>query len=296
MTTTELGFTREPLSVADGVPCFVGNAGYAASFGLQWRHFARTQLDSHNGSSYSRDRLCATAGWDSLPDLSGRRVLEAGSGAGRFTEVLAQTGAEVWSFDYTEAALVNHRNNGGRRNVRIFRADLYSIPLPPASFDIVCCLGVLQHTPDVRRSFRSLAEMVAPGGLLVVDAYSRALRQRLHWKYLLRPFTTRMAPERLFDLCQRRVPRLMPAAAWLRRLAPPLVRLVPIMDMSNRRLPAEIQKEWCILDTFDALAAAYDQPQSARTLRRWYAEAGFEQVQVRDGTIVRARGRRPPSG
>lgn len=294
MQSAGLAFTRDPDSVHEGVACFVGDDGYAANFGLQWRHFARTQLDSCNGSTHSHDRLCEAAGWNTLPDLSGKRVLEAGSGAGRFTEVLARSGAEVWTFDYTEAAFVNRRNNGAHANVTVFRADLYAIPLPRRSFDVVCCLGVLQHTPDVKRSFLALAEMVAPGGLLVVDAYSRSWRQRLHWKYLLRPLTTRMAPEKLFEVCQRQVPRLMPLAGGLHRIARPLTRLVPIMDQSNKRVSAAVRAEWCVLDTYDALAATYDKPQNARSLRDWFEQAGFQDIHVRDGTIVRASGRRPP--
>jgi 2-polyprenyl-3-methyl-5-hydroxy-6-metoxy-1,4-benzoquinol methylase len=275
-----------------GVPSFVETDGYAANFGIQWRKFPRIQLDSYNGSTHSRDRLCGTAGWAGIPDLSGQRVLEVGCGAGRFTEILAQTAATVFSFDYTEAAFVNQLNNGNLENVAVFRADLYAIPLPRRTFDLVICLGVLQHTPDVEKAFRSIADMVAPGGMLVVDAYSRSWRQLLHWKYLLRPLTTRMAPQRLLGICQRAVPHLMPISHSLWRIARPLARLIPIMDQSGKHVSSDIRREWCILDTYDAFAAAYDQPQSRATVVRWFEHCGFGNIVVGDGTVVRGRGRK----
>jgi hypothetical protein len=49
-----------------------------------------------------------------------------------------------------------------------------------------------------------------------------------------------------------------------------------------------------VLDTFDMYSPAYDLPQSAHTVRSWFAAAGFERVEVFDGLNgVVGRGRRP---
>lgn len=274
-------------------PSFTPDDNYAANFGLQWGRHAKTQLDSHTGATLSRDRLHRTAGWSEPMDLRGKRILEAGSGAGRFTEVLADTGAAVYSFDYSQAVHANFDNNGRRDNVAIFRGDIYQIPFTPRSFDVVVCLGVLQHTPDVAKSFRELARMVKPGGLLVIDVYAGNWRQCLHWKYVLRPITTRMNPQTLYRFCQWYAPKLAPMARGLYRIAKPLRRLVPVMDQSDRALCAQQRLEWTILDTYDALAARYDQPQSARTIGQWFTQAGMIDVTVTDGTVVTAHGRAP---
>jgi len=96
------------------IPRFVRNDDYAESFGFQWNVHARTQLDSFTKKSISRDRLFKATGWPS--DLSGQTVLEAGSGAGRFTEVLVTTGASIISFDLSSAVDANHRSNGQHEN------------------------------------------------------------------------------------------------------------------------------------------------------------------------------------
>ena len=82
--------------------------------------------------------------------------MEAGSGAGRFTEVLLQTGAEVFSFDYSNAVEANLSNNGEKLNLHLFQGDILNIPFPEEYFDKVICLGVLQHTPDPEKAFISL--------------------------------------------------------------------------------------------------------------------------------------------
>ena len=80
--------------IVGGIPRFVPAENYAAAFGEQWVRFPRTQLDSATGLTLSRDRLERCLG-HALPALSGNLVLEAGSGAGRFTELLLQSGATL---------------------------------------------------------------------------------------------------------------------------------------------------------------------------------------------------------
>ena len=70
----------------------------------------------------------------------------------------------------------------------------------------------------------------------------------------------------------------------------PLPRLVPILDQTDKDVPPEVQRDWTILDTYDALAATYDYPQSAATVSRWYEEAGFKDLRVTEHGLVQAVG------
>jgi hypothetical protein len=76
--------------VIRGIPRFVSDDLYASSFGLQWNTFRKTQLDSCTGTTISKDRLTRILG--GLDWLDGKTVLEAGCGAGRFSEVLLKAG------------------------------------------------------------------------------------------------------------------------------------------------------------------------------------------------------------
>ena len=283
---------RTVYPVENGVARFVPAENYSKSFGLQWNRHRRTQLDSEVGHPISENRLFTATGWPR--ELGGRRILEAGSGAGRFTEVLCRTGAEIYSFDYSTAVDANAINNGANKNLHLFQADIRAIPLPPAWFDHVLCLGVLQHTPEPEASFRSLARHVRPGGDLVVDVYRRSLASLLQWKYVLRPLTRRMDPVRLYALVERLAPPLVAPTRWLRRAAGRAgARLSPIVEYSHLGLTLEQNRQWAVLDTFDMYSPAHDHPQSAATLRHWFESAGFLEVHVFDGPNgVVGRGRR----
>jgi len=288
---SEDGQNRYP--ILEGIPRFVPASNYAESFGFQWNRHARTQLDSHSGRPISHDRLWTAIGGKS--NLHGQRVLEAGSGAGRFTEVLAASGADLVTFDYSSAVDANARNQKSSPRLHFFQGDIFNIPLAEASFDKVVCLGVVQHTPDPQAAFRSLAKYVRPNGQLVIDVYTRNFAALLHWKYLLRPITRRIRNETLYRLIEVATPPLVPIAKLLRRIFGRLgARLVPIVEYSHLGLPPELNVQWAILDTFDMYSPAHDHPQSMEAVVRWFQDAGFEDIHVRPGLNgVVGSGRRP---
>src|SRR5579871_2283930 len=156
--------------IVNSIPRFVPAENYSANFGLQWNTFRTTQLDSHSGIHYSFNNFWNNTGW--LPrELFGKRVLEIGSGAGRYTEILLGAGARVVSFDYSSAVEANLRNNRDKGELFLFQGDVYDMPLEDASFDFVFCYGVLQHTPDPERAFQALFSKVKPGGRVSLDYY-----------------------------------------------------------------------------------------------------------------------------
>lgn len=84
-------------SIRDFIPRFGPESNYAESFGMQWNLFRQSQVDSYTGLPISKQGVFSVSQWPYK--LDGQRILEAGSDAGRFTEVLLQTGAEAFSFD-----------------------------------------------------------------------------------------------------------------------------------------------------------------------------------------------------
>ena len=206
--------TRYP--VINQIPRLVDVDNYSESFGYQWNIFSKTQLDSYSGIPVSRKRLEAVTSWDNKL-LKGQLILEAGSGAGRFTEILVGTEADIYSFDYSKAVDANFKNNGEARNLALFQGDIFNIPFEDDTFDHVFCLGVIQHTPDPEAAFFSLASKVKPGGMIYIDVYTQSWYHYLHWKYILRPITKRVSQEKLYTFLSKAVPLLIPPARLLRK-------------------------------------------------------------------------------
>src|SRR5687767_8679476 len=186
--------------VSKGVLRLVSDDNYTASFGFQWNKFQKTQIDrDNNNTKQSAERFFAQTNWDK-EDLTGKDVLEVGSGAGRFSQVfLDHTNGNLYSVDYSDAVSANYRNNGhhGER-FKLFQASIYEMPFPDNSFDKVFCFGVLQHTPDFKQSVKCLIDKVKPGGEVVVDFYPiNGWWTKLHSKYILRPITKKMTHDTL---------------------------------------------------------------------------------------------------
>jgi len=267
--------------IVDKIPRIVDVNNYSESFGYQWNIHQETQLDSYTGLPISQDRLYAATGWNKDTHLAEQSILEAGSGAGRFTEILVKTCANVHSFDYSRAVDANARNNSKAENLNLFQGDIFNIPFNDGSFDHVFCLGVIQHTPDPEKAFFSLASKVKQGGCLYIDVYTQSWHHYLHWKYILRPITMRINREKLYKFLSHIVPKLIPISKTLRKFFGRFgARLIPIVEFSHLGLSKEINEQWAVLDTFDMYSPAHDHPQSMKTVRRWFKEAGFENSEI----------------
>jgi SAM-dependent methyltransferase len=260
---------------------------YAESFGDQWQRWRKVQLDSATGKSLSRDRLFGGTGW-TPEELEGQLVLEVGCGAGRFTEVLLESGARVVAVDASTAVEACLETCGDHPQLSIVQADLHDLPFKPGSFDRVFCFGVLQHTPDPEGAFHALVEQARPGGLIAADVY-RPLEYIDRWsaKILWRPLTTRMSRDRLRRIIEWYIPWWLPIDNRLKSV-PHLGRfLVAVVPCWNPRglfeLTWDEQVAWTILDTFDALAPKYDNPQTVEDVEGWCRRAGLTDVSVRYG-------------
>ncbi|MFO1520898.1 MAG: class I SAM-dependent methyltransferase [Kiritimatiellia bacterium] len=293
-------FADRRVPVENGVPRFVENQDYASNFGRQWTDFRLTQLDSHTGLPLTFNRFWNNTRWNP-GDLRGRLVLEAGSGAGRFTEILAASGARVVSFDLSRAVDANHGANGGSPDLLLCQASIYEMPFRPGIFDYVFCHGVLQHTPDPDRSYRELFRMLKPGGRISIDYYLK-LDHVSEWttpKYLWRPVTATMDPDRLLAIIKTYMPLWLPVDSFLRRIpgAGPWLRAlcgVPCWSYPELPLSREEKLSWAIMDTFDALGARYDLPKTREEVRRMMDLPGTTDLEVvygGNGVVANARKR-----
>lgn len=273
------------------VPRFVPAGNYASNFGLQWTRFRRTQLDSYSGVAISRARWLGSTGW-SPSNVQGKRVLDVGCGAGRFAEVALSLGGDVVACDYSRAVDACWDNLGPHPRLHVVQADIYHLPFKPGIFDLVYCLGVLQHTPEVKKAFLCLPQQLRPGGGLTVDIYPKLVRNIFWPKYWLRPLIRRMNEERLLRLVERLVPVLMPISETLAKvpwIGRTLRWMVPVANhrLDYPQLNDQQIREWAVLDTYDMFGPAYDSPQDARTLEEWFHEARMRNVTVyRAGQLI----------
>ena len=79
-------------------------------------------------------------------------------------------------------------------------------------------------------------------------------------------------------------PPLVPVARLLRRIAGLFgARFVPIVEYSHLGLAPELKVQWAILDIFDTYTPAHDHPKSLESVRSWFLDARFVDIDVRPG-------------
>lgn len=261
-------------------PIFVKET-YTDSFGFQWNQFNKTQLDSYNGLTLSNDRLYKVTNWSK--SLKGEFILEVGSGSGRFTEVLAKTGAQIYSFDSSSATTANYNNNSSYENVHIFRADIYNIPIN-IKFDKILCLGVLQHTPNIEESIKSLKNFLSPNGELVFDIYKKNFFHLFQWKYILRPLMKNINRNKLFQLVKFFSKILYyPSLLTYKLLGQINNRIYPVVYYHNEIKNKKLSIEFSTLDTFDMYSPKYDTPMSIKEIKKLLNKLNLKILTLKHG-------------
>jgi SAM-dependent methyltransferase len=170
------------------------------------------------------------------------------------------------------------------------------LPFIGRGFDVVFCLGVVQHTPSPEQTIAALFEQVRPGGLLVVDHYTYRLGYFLSTQPIVRAVLRRLPPDTGLRVTDRMVRMLWPLHSRLRRYRRLLNRVSPIYTYFDTfpELSDEHQRAWAFLDTHDALTDHYKWFRTRRQIERALSDLGAVEVEAwKDGNGIEARGRRP---
>jgi SAM-dependent methyltransferase len=116
---------------------------------------SRWQYDYLTLSRLSRD-VRALVG--ELPEASGRVALDLGSDKSPYRELLTSRGYEVKTLDITRDGGADYAGTAEQTG------------LPDASFDLVLCTQVLEHSMDPWSAAREIRRILRPGGYAILSA------------------------------------------------------------------------------------------------------------------------------
>jgi len=289
--------------IINNISRFVPLDNYALSFGMQWNEYRTTQLDSFTGIAISKQRLTRLLG-GSLDILKGKKVLEAGCGAGRFTEILLASGAHVFAVDMSTAVEANYKNCSNYSDYFVCQADILKLPVRSEQFDIVICVGVIQHTPDPEQTMTALCGQVKPGGLFVMDHYTYAYPFTLS-RRILRAFLLRMPKAFSLQFCKMLTTLVWPFHKMFWRgkkfsivniTRSIFLYLSPVVDYHDAypQLEPKLLKTWATLDTHDTLTDFYKHLRSAEEIKNHLQQCEMIEIEaVYAGNGVEVRARKP---
>ncbi len=130
--------------------------------------YIRAQIDAHwHGDA--RERF----------SLAGRSAIDVGCGAGLLAEPLARMGAKVTGVDAAPENIAAARAHAAGQGLTIdyFAGELAA--LPPATFDFVTSMEVVEHVTDPAAFIVELAARLAPGGLMILSTPNRTMLSKL---------------------------------------------------------------------------------------------------------------------
>lgn len=113
-----------------------------------------------------------------LRPLEGRTALDVGCGAGLLTEPLARLGAHVTGIDAAPELIEAARTHAGQSGLAI-RYVAGEVADLDGQYDLVTAMEVVEHVADPASFIRTLADKLAPGGLLVMSTPNRTGLSRL---------------------------------------------------------------------------------------------------------------------
>jgi len=99
----------------------------------------------------------------------GKRVLDAGCGAGYGSQELAQAAEQVIGVDVAAEAISFARAHYQQPNLRFEQASCIALPYADSSFDLVVAFEVIEHLEQWRDFLREARRVLAPAGQLIVS-------------------------------------------------------------------------------------------------------------------------------
>ncbi len=196
---------------------------------------------------------------------AGSRILEVGSFVGAFLHEARDAGWDATGVDVGDEVTAYAQSRG----LRALRGEVVGLDLQPATFDAVCIWNCFDQIPEPRPVLRRVADLLRPGGLLVLRVPNGAFF-RLGASLLRHPSPARLRAMATAALALNNLltfPYLYGyTAGTLRRLLAPYdLRvqgfvsdvLVPLADPYTARWAAvEEARVKCVLRFFANLAAS----------------------------------------
>jgi len=98
-------------------------------------------------------------------DFKGKKVLDAGSGTGYFSNIFLMKGAKVYSLDFSEKALELTGKNA--KDTILVHGDVRKIPFPKNSFDYIFSDGLLEHFDNPKEILKEFKRVLKKNGIII---------------------------------------------------------------------------------------------------------------------------------
>ncbi|AHZ83968.1 2-polyprenyl-3-methyl-5-hydroxy-6-metoxy-1,4-benzoquinol methylase [Bdellovibrio bacteriovorus] len=100
-------------------------------------------------------------------------ILDMGCGAGFLANDLAAAGHKVTGIDLSTSSLKVAESRDLTHSVHYRQGDVYQVPFPNESFDVVAAMDLLEHVSDPQRVIAEASRVLRPGGLFFFNTFNK---------------------------------------------------------------------------------------------------------------------------
>jgi len=127
-----------------------------------------------------------------LFDPHGKKILDAGTGEGRFAIDFALNGAkQVFAVDISskmlkiakERAIKIPIDRSIAEKTSLQRGDVENLAFKDDTFDVVCCMETFVHLPNPQKAMNELKRVTKNGGMVIANATIAGLIWRIRYRY-----------------------------------------------------------------------------------------------------------------
>ena len=111
--------------------------------------------------------------------LKNKRVLDLGCGGGLLSEAMARKNALVTGLDINQSAITaaeNHKQREGLEIEYVVGSAEQFAETNKRKFDVITCMELLEHVPDVDSLLNACGSMLVPGGDLFLATINRSIQ------------------------------------------------------------------------------------------------------------------------
>ena len=244
-----------------------------SAYDLQWNTFRILRPEEDRATFANRTGFGPS-------EIAGTTVLDAGCGMGRYLRIAAEMGASrVVGIDLSGATVAARELTADLEGVSVVKGDLLRLPFASGTFDLIYSLGVLDHTPDPKAAFLSVARLLKPGGRVAIWVYPRE-RPALEAIMNAHRAVSRRLP----------LPVLMRLSRWTapigglkrRLMASPnrlIARFGVALNLATIGVSMHPDPEVRVCDTLDWYAPKYLTRHTRDEVIGWFREAGLEAIE-----------------
>lgn len=230
------------------------------NFGFEWLEYGRFGWDDPIFNIEREEDVFRKKSLLNPKDLQGKLVLDAGCGNGRYSYWAAKYGAQVIGIDLGRGVESAYKNTQNIENIHIIQGDIFNLPFPEESFDLIFSIGVLMHTGNAKLATKSLTDHLKKGGIITVHVYHSGNPIYEFNDFWIRKYTTKLSIKQLISFTRK----IHAIAKILNRLK--------LLTFVNSFIRLEDHPH-CIFDWYSAPIATHH---TYKEVYEWFDEFGLK--------------------